>query len=173
MEAALSSVVIRPAEPHDANAIAHVHTTSMQEALPYLPELHTGEETRTWVANVVLPNQVVWVAEDDGQIVGVAALHEGMLEQLYILPGYQGQGIGSSLLTKMMELSPAGLGLWAFQRNMRARAFYERRGFVAVEFGDGSGNEEGEPDVRYEWTPRVGVEPERSVPKMPVEGIDK
>src|SRR5215218_5850639 len=154
MEAALSSVVIRSAEVDDAAAIAHVHTTSMREALPYLPELHTDEETRTWVATVVLPNQTVWVAEDDGQVVGVAALHEGMLEQLYILPGYQGQGIGSRLLAKMMELSPAGLSLWAFERNMRARAFDEWRGFVALELGEGAGNEEGVPDVRYKWTPR-------------------
>ena len=154
----MAPITLRQAEVDDAAAIAHVHTTSMREALPYLPELHTDEETRTWVATVVLPNQTVWVAEDDGQVVGVAALHEGMLEQLYILPGYQGRGTGSRLLAKMMELSPAGLSLWAFQRNMRARAFYERRGFVAVEFGDGSGNEEGEPDVRYEWSPREGVD---------------
>jgi hypothetical protein len=45
--------------------------------------------------------------------------------------------------------------LYAFQRNTRARGFYERRGFVAVEFGDGSGNEEGEPDVLYQWTPEL------------------
>ncbi|MEA2585307.1 MAG: hypothetical protein QOF33_3392 [Thermomicrobiales bacterium] len=151
---------IRQAEPHDADAIAHVHTTSMREALPYLPELHTAEETRGWVATVVLPNQSVWVAEVEGRIVGVTALHEGTLEQLYILLGYQGRGIGSELLGKAKELNPEGLSLWTFQRNARARAFYEHRGFVAVEFGDGSGNEEGEPDVRYEWKPKAGDVPE-------------
>jgi ribosomal protein S18 acetylase RimI-like enzyme len=52
-----------------------------------------------------------------------------------------------------MARRPAGMRLYAFQRNTRARGFYERRGFVAVEFGDGSGNEEGEPDVLYQWTP--------------------
>jgi hypothetical protein len=44
--------------------------------------------------------------------------------------------------------------LWTFQANAPARRFYERHGFGAVEFGDGSGNEEGEPDVRYVWEPR-------------------
>ena len=126
----------------------------MREAMPYLPDLHTPDEDRRWVATVVLPNQVVWVAESEGEIVGVAAVHERMLEQLYILPAYQGMGIGSGLLAKAKESSPDGLSLWAFQRNARARAFYEHRGFVAVEFGDGSGNEEGEPDVRYEWSPQ-------------------
>jgi GNAT superfamily N-acetyltransferase len=109
------------------------------------------------VATVVLPNQTVWVAERDGQIVGVVALRDGWVEQFYVLPGYQGLGIGSGLLATVKEASPEGLSLWAFQRNTRARAFYEGRGFVAVEFGDGSGNEEGEPDVRYEWTPKLGA----------------
>ena len=32
-----------------------------------------------------------------------------------------------------------------------ARAFYEKQGFVAVEFTDGTGNEARRPDVRYRW----------------------
>jgi hypothetical protein len=55
-----------------------------------------------------------------------------------------------------MARRPSGMRLYAFQRNTRARDFYECRGFVAVEFGDGSGNEEGEPDVLYQWTPTTG-----------------
>lgn len=39
-----------------------------------------------------------------------------------------------------------------FQRNTGARAFYERHGFVAVDFNDGSRNEEKEPDATYRWT---------------------
>ena len=145
--------LIRPAERQDADAIAAVHRTSMREALPYLPDLHTADEDRAWVANVVLPHQEVWVAEAGGHVVGVAALDGDMLAQLYILPGEQGRGIGSALLAKAMARRPAGMRLYAFQRNTRARGFYERRGFVAVEFGDGSGNEEGEPDVLYQWAP--------------------
>ena len=37
-----------------------------------------------------------------------------------------------------------------FQANSGARRFYERRGFVAVEFTDGESNEERCPDVLYE-----------------------
>jgi GNAT superfamily N-acetyltransferase len=155
-------ILIRPAERRDAEAIAAVHRSSMREALPYLPDLHTEDEVRACVANVVLPLQEVWVADAGGRVVGVAALDGDMLAQLYILPGEQGRGIGSALLTKAMAHRPAGMRLYAFQRNTRARGFYERRGFVAVEFGDGSGNEEHEPDVLYQWTPALGplVSPE-------------
>ena len=51
------------------------------------------------------------------------------------------------------ELRPGGLTLWTFERNARAWAFYEARGFVASEFTDGSRNEEREPDVLYAWLP--------------------
>jgi GNAT superfamily N-acetyltransferase len=147
--------VIRPADPRDADAIAAVHRASMREAMPWLPELHTPEEDRAWVAHTVLPRQQVWVAAAAGQVVGVASMDaENMLTQLYILPGHQGTGIGSALLETAKAARPEGFSLFAFQRNTRARHFYERRGFVAVAFGDGSGNEEGEPDVLYRWTPR-------------------
>ena len=145
---------IRPAKPHDADAIAAVHRASMREAMPWLPDLHTPREDRAWVARTVLSQQEVWVAEAAERIVGVASMdRENMLTQLYILPDHQGAGIGSALLETAKAARPAGFSLYAFRRNTRARQFYERRGFVAIAFGDGSDNEEGEPDVLYRWTP--------------------
>ena len=44
--------------------------------------------------------------------------------------------------------------LHTFTRNEGARRFYKRHGFVAVAFGEGSSNEEREPDVRYERATR-------------------
>ena len=143
--------VIRAAAARDAGDIAEVHTVAMREAMPYLPHLHSDEETRAWVAEVVLPRQEVWVAEAGGRVVGVTSLEGEMVQQLYILPGYQGIGIGSALLALAKPRRPGGLRLYAFQRNTRARTFYEHRGFVAIAFGDGSDNEEGEPDVLYQW----------------------
>jgi hypothetical protein len=46
---------------------------------------------------------------------------------------------------------PAGLRLYVFQPNTGVRRFYERHGFVAVQFGDGIGNDEGVPDALYSW----------------------
>ena len=143
---------LRKANPQDADAIADIHMSARREAMPWLPELHTDEETLDWVTNVVLSNQVVWVADADGQVVGYAAIEGADLNDLYVRPGMQGAGVGSALLAKARELSPGELSLWTFQRNESARRFYENRGFTSVELTDGSGNEEGEPDVRYRWT---------------------
>jgi len=130
-----------------------VHTLSRREALPYLPTLHTDDETRAWVTHALLVDQEVWVAEQEGRVIGIASLGGQDLEQLYVLPGEQGQGVGSALLAKAMELRPDELFLWAFQRNKEARTFYEHRGFTAIAWTDGAGNEEHEPDVRYRWVP--------------------
>lgn len=143
---------LRPAKAEDADAIAEIHTTSRREAMPWLPVVHSDDETREWVATIVLPNQVVWVAASDGQVVGYVTLDGAELNDLYVRPGMQGKGAGSALLAKAMELSPGELLLWTFQRNRKARRFYERRAFIAVQFTDGAENEEREPDVRYQWS---------------------
>ena len=76
------------------------------------------------------------------------------LKQLYVAPGRTGRGIGQRLLDAMLDEARSAaipvFRLWTFQRNAGARRFYERNGFAAVGFGDGGGNEENEPDVRYE-----------------------
>jgi GNAT superfamily N-acetyltransferase len=95
----------------------------------------------------------MWVAVVDRRIVGFAALNERRdhLDHLYLLPSWYGRGIGSALLAKAKEVSVGRLRLFTFQRNRRARAFYEARGFTVVDLNDGSRNEEREPDALYEW----------------------
>jgi len=78
------------------------------------------------------------------------AFAPGWVEQLYVLPGWQGRGVGRALL-EMAKAENTELRLWTFQRNLEARRFYERRGFIAIDETDGSRNEEREPDVLYRW----------------------
>jgi putative acetyltransferase len=141
---------LRPARPDDAAAIAFVHHTAMRVSLPFLPELHTLDEVVVWAAGQILPNNQVWVAERDGEVCGYIAFAADWINDLYVLPEVQGQGIGPQLLAKALA-DGRTRRLWTFQRNTRARGFYESRGFVLVELTDGSGNEEKEPDALYEW----------------------
>jgi ribosomal protein S18 acetylase RimI-like enzyme len=147
--------LLRLAAASDATAIAAIRVAARREAMPYLPAVHTEDEIRVWVAGRMLPHAVVWVAETDGEVAGYLALNGTALEHLYVGPHRQGRGIGNALLSKARELSPERLQLYALQRNVQARAFYEARGFVAVAFSDGAGDEETEPDVLYEWSGRA------------------
>jgi GNAT superfamily N-acetyltransferase len=147
----MSDAYLRRARPEDATAVASLHLAARRQAMPYLPELHSDQEVQTWTRDVLLPHAEVWVAEIAGRPVGYLALVGTSLDHLYVAPGHQGQGIGSLLLARAKALRPAGLRLYAFQRNRHARDFYEARGFVTVRFSDGAGNEEKEPDVLYAW----------------------
>lgn len=144
-------MILRPATAHDAPAIAVLLRTTFRISLSFLPELHTPQEDLNFVSKQMLPSATVWVAEAGGQIAGFIAFRAGWIDHLYVLPDRQGQGVGQALLAKALE-DGGPRQLWTFQANVRARGFYEARGFEATEFSDGAGNEEKAPDVRYVWT---------------------
>lgn len=145
-------MIVRPATLDDMPDAALVQVIAMRVNLPFLPTLHTRDEVIGYFFDHVWPNNDVWVAQtEDGFIVGFIARGSGFINHLYILPDYQGSGLGSELLELALE-GQDELHLWAFKKNARARGFYERRGWTVVEETDGSGNEEKEPDVRYRWT---------------------
>ncbi len=145
------ALTIRRAERCDAASVAEVYVASRRGAVRYLPSIHTDEDMRGWIADYLVPKLEVWVAELDGEIVAMMALEDDYVDQLYVAPAHQRRGIGDALLATAMRRNPQRLRLYTFQRNTPARRFYEARGFVAIEFTDGSRNEEREPDVLYEW----------------------
>jgi GNAT superfamily N-acetyltransferase len=150
-------VILRRATPADAGVVAQISTTARHAAMPTIRWPHSAAEDRWWVANRLLPNEEVWVAEQDGEILGFLALHHDehgdWVSQLYLRPGHWRQGFGTALLGHAKALRPAGLRLWCFQVNTRARAFYERHGFTIDHLTDGATNEEREPDILYIWRP--------------------
>ena len=123
------------------------------DAMAYLPTLHTPDEDRAFIAGIVLPNQEVWIAEDDERVIGFAALSHGVLNHIYVAPEAQNAGVGKALLDRAKERMPRGFTLWTFQANERARRFYEREGLHVAQLTDGEHNEEKTPDVQYEWRP--------------------
>ncbi len=140
---------LRPATVADAVACAHVYTRSKAFGLPEVPEPHTEPEIATWMGEVAIPIMDVWVADLDGVVVGQMMLAPGWLHHLYIDPSWMGRGLGDRFMALARQRQPGDLQLWAFETNARARRFYERHGFTAVEFTDGAANEERWPDVRY------------------------
>jgi GNAT superfamily N-acetyltransferase len=149
-------VIRRPNPAHFARetaTVAALFLAARRAAMPGLRVARSEAETQEWMREVVFPRRSIRIAQIDDEIVGFAARDGAWLEHLYVRPGWTGRGIGSELLNVMINEARAvtsTLRLYTFQRNEGARRFYERHGFTAVAFGDGSGNEEGEPDIRYE-----------------------
>lgn len=119
--------------------------------MSYLPELHSDIDTNRWIRHTVLATRRVEVAIKGETIAGFSALNGGHLDHLYVDPAFQGVGVGSFLLERIQQSGLDAVTLYVFQRNTRARAFYERHGFRLAALRDGTQNEEKEPDALYEW----------------------
>jgi GNAT superfamily N-acetyltransferase len=95
------------------------------------PDAAVRERWRSFLAE---PEGGALVAESDRGAVGMAAFSPGWLRALYVLPDEWGAGIGSGLHDEAVE-ALRGLGaearLWVLEQNVRARRFYERRGWRA------------------------------------------
>jgi ribosomal protein S18 acetylase RimI-like enzyme len=147
-----AGTTIRRATPADAPAVADVYLAAFGATYDF-PLAHTDDEVRGWLAEEVVPRMETWVVEVEGRVVAMMVLDQVGLDQLYVDPGWHGRGIGSRLVELAKERRPSGMDLYTFQVNKRARRFYEHHEFVVVALGDGSGNEERQPDVLYRWRP--------------------
>jgi GNAT superfamily N-acetyltransferase len=143
-------MTIREAERHDARGIAEVHVRSWRAAYvgivpaAELARLSVEEREKLWTqflskgerSTSVLVNQelvVGWAGfgpprDEDCDPALVAELYG-----LYLLPEYWGQGLGQQLYglieTRMRRIPVESLVLWVFEKNTRARCFYEARGY--------------------------------------------
>ncbi len=146
------AIVLNRLTLDDMDQVARVHRAAFDERLPWLAGLHTPAEDRAYFRGPVFADCEVWGALDEA-LIGFIAFREGWIDQLYVLPGEQGKGVGAALLG-VAKAASASLLLWTFQKNARARRFYESHGFLAIEETDGAGNEEREPDLLYRWERR-------------------
>jgi len=129
---------------HETNLVSYPYVAEQQK--------HTLADARAFFRTKLLPACEIWVAEQSGELLGVLAFEAPWIRHFAIFPGHQRQGIGTALLQRARASSPAEIRLYTFQRNDKARAFYEKHGFSAVAFGV-SPAPELEPDVLYHWTP--------------------
>ncbi len=146
----MHGIVLRRARDDESDAVAALFRLSLQTGLPFLAERHTLDEDRAFFRDRVFTACDVWVAERDGELVGLCAFREGWVDHLYVHPAHHRSGIGAALLRKAKDANEQ-LQLWAFQRNENALRFYEAQGFRLVQTTDGRDNEEREPDILFRW----------------------
>ena len=138
----------------DVGATVAVWHESKQVAYPYLPleQGRTLADDERFFRERIWPAEEIWVATLDETVIAFLAMRGSYIDRLYVHPDHQGCGVGSALLERAKSLSAAGLELHTHQKNVQARAFYEKHGFRAVRFGI-SPPPESEPDVEYHWRP--------------------
>jgi putative acetyltransferase len=146
----MQELLVRRARIDESDAVAALFRLSRQTAMPYLPDLHTPEEDRTFFRERIFATCAVDVAERNGELAGFCAFREGWIDQFYVHPQHQRAGVGSALLHRAL-IAQGEVRLWTFQRNAVARRFYEKHGFRCVATTAGE-NEEHEPDMLYAWS---------------------
>jgi GNAT superfamily N-acetyltransferase len=148
-------VLLRPALPADADPLTALYLRARDALAAYAPLVHAPDAVHGWITHVLIPSGGVTVAHDGDTLAGMSAhAHDGALtwlDQLYVCPTRQREGIGARLLAHVQALTPVALQLRTFQPNTAAIAFYARHGFVEIGRGDGRDNEEGCPDLLYRW----------------------
>lgn len=143
----ISIIVYEDEYAHDAIAMWRA---SKENAIG-VKEPHSIDDHLDFLCHRLLKNNAIHLAIDRASnvVVGLMASNGNELNQLYIHVDYQRDGIGSRLLNLAKQSSTGKLRLYTFDVNFAAQCFYEKHGFRVI--GRGHENEEGLPDVRYEW----------------------
>ena len=133
-----------------ADAAAEIHRSAGALIPGYDTSLHSAEELSSFYRDEVMRKDELWGVFEGEALQGFIALLPGWIDHLYVQPALHRQGIGS-LLVQMAQTKHSELRLYTFQSNARARAFYEKHGFLIEEMTDGERNEEKMADITYHW----------------------
>lgn len=114
---------------------------------------HPLAEQLAYFESTVLPQTRVRVAVVGSEVVGFVASTSSSVAHLYVAVPHLGRGIGSRLLSLAKQESCGSLWLHTFAQNVRARVFYERRGFRDT--GHGFENMWKLEDIKYVWSSLV------------------
>lgn len=150
LRAILSGMILRPATPDDAMAVARVHVRSWRAAyrnlLPdaYLDQLRPEDRAPHYDFATTDPRRPrTVVAEEEGAVLGFAttapsrdadAAEAGELYALYVDPDQWGKGYGVALIAAarrtLFESGHRIAILWVLEGNRRADRFYRADGWL-------------------------------------------
>ncbi len=144
--------MLRDATAQDVAALADILRSATRQAYNFMAWTHSDESFDDFIGRSLSGWDAVRIAESEGEAMGFACLEGDLVDQLFVRPAWQGKGVGGLLLDDIKRLRPAGFRLYTFQKNLAARAFYEKHGLV--ETGRGFSEQEQEADIAYRWDPQ-------------------
>lgn len=139
----MTECIVREAVKEDRTGIGKVYCESWKAAYrKILPESYlSGLTAENCTPDLVSKDD--FVLEEEGNIVGICHVQPardrkdgqwGEIVSIYLLPEKWGFGHGGRLiqkaLCKLMQDDFFNICLWVLKDNERARAFYEKHGFV-------------------------------------------
>ena len=148
-------IAIRAGVASDATALAELAARTFRETFatdnrPEDLELHMGHAygTSQQLEELLDPDIATLLVEIDGQLAGYAQMRSGVfppcvtgeapfeLWRFYVAQSWHGRGIAQALMRRVKSDAylRGGRTLWlgVWERNERAKAFYQKSGFVDV-----------------------------------------
>jgi ribosomal protein S18 acetylase RimI-like enzyme len=130
------NISTRIAQPSDIESIFHVRTSVIENHLSR-EEMQQMGITESAVAKMIEKSRCAWVATEDDKVVGLSMIlpDEGCLFAAFVLPEYEGRGIGRRLVVLAeQELFKHHEIAWLeTDKNSRAAKFYMQLGWVNKE----------------------------------------
>ena len=120
---------IRSGQPSDAIACVDILRNWVEET-PWMPLPDERLELVDYWSGVFV-NDLAWVAEMGGRIVGFCTRSDELVGALYVVPEARSAGIGKRLLD-MAKANRDWISLWVYEKNKHARKFYQREGLIEV-----------------------------------------
>lgn len=163
------SLDTRRAVAGDAFGISAVHDASWRQAYTGLiphKALDTMIRRRDpkWWARAIRNSTRIIVMETAGQVVGYATLgpnrvsalsQEGEIYELYLLPEYQGVGLGKRLFLaarqQLADIGMSGSVVWVLEDNLPATQFYRNAGGQDIAEGNETFNGKTLNKIAFAW----------------------
>ena len=152
------TAIIRIYESQDLSKIVQLWYKTWHSAFP---EIQHPQPYHLWekrFRDELVRKGEVWVADIKSQVVGFIVVFRvdnsktrGELNQIFVDPIFQNQGIGTALINKAKTIFPEVLRLTTLQSNTKACYFYVKHGFVAGNMSTNKIN--GQPNIEYIWSP--------------------
>lgn len=129
-------MIIRPCRDDEQATIAAIINAAAEKYRGVIPAdcFHDPYMSDDALAADIAKGVVFWGYEDAGTLLGVMGLqivkNQPLIRHAYVRPALQGRGIGSALLSRLIERQdgPILVGTWADAA--WAIGFYQRHGFV-------------------------------------------
>jgi len=128
---------VRRMRPEERGACADLYVRVLRETFTWVPpERHRRDDFLN-----AARDEDVYVAVEDGRILGLAAFYppQNFLHSLYV--AQRGRGVGKALLDHVRAMADGPVSLKVQAPNRRAQAFYAREGFTCVERGRDPGSD--------------------------------
>ena len=132
-----AGLIVRLAQPSELVECAELYVKVLRETFTWQPpDRHKSDDFLR-----AARDEEVWVAVEDGRIVGLAGFYrpQNFLHSLYV--DVRGRGVGKALLDHVTAVADGPISLKVQAPNHQAQHFYAREGFTCVERGQDPGSD--------------------------------